>query len=29
MADILVGVTGDFAPPREVLNPAYLARLLL
>lgn len=29
MADLLVGVTGDFVPPREVLRPAYLARLLL
>jgi geranylgeranyl reductase family protein len=29
MADLLVGVTGDFVPAREVLSPAYLARLLL
>lgn len=29
MADLLVGVTGDFVPPREVLRPSYLARLLL
>ncbi len=29
MADLLVGVTGDFVPPREVLRPGYLARLLL
>jgi len=28
MADLLVGVTGDFVPPREVLRPGYLARLL-
>jgi flavin-dependent dehydrogenase len=29
MADLLVGVTGDFVPPREVLRPRFLARLLL
>jgi flavin-dependent dehydrogenase len=29
MADLLVGVTGDFVPPSAVLNPAFLARLLL
>jgi menaquinone-9 beta-reductase len=29
MADLLVGVTGDFVPAREVLRPGYLARLFL
>jgi len=29
MADLLVGVIGDFVPPREVLSPRYLLRLLL
>ena len=29
MADLLVGVAGDFVPAREVLRPAYLLRLLL
>ena len=29
MADLLVGVTGDFIPASAVLNPAYLAKLLL
>jgi geranylgeranyl reductase family protein len=29
MADLLVGVVGDFVPPREVLSPRYLLRLLL
>ncbi|HUF25638.1 MAG TPA: FAD-dependent monooxygenase [Gemmatimonadaceae bacterium] len=29
MADILIGVTGDFVPPREVLRPAYLFSLLV
>lgn len=29
MADLLVGVTGDFVPPREVLRPSYLLPLLL
>jgi flavin-dependent dehydrogenase len=28
MADLLVGVAGDFVPPREVLSLRYLARLL-
>ena len=28
MADLFVGVTGDFVPPREVLHPRFLARLL-
>ena len=28
MADLLVGVTGDFVPPREVLRPSYLLRLV-
>lgn len=28
MADLLVGVVGDFVPPREVLRPAYLLQLL-
>ena len=28
LADLLVGVTGDFVPPREVLRPAYLLSLL-
>lgn len=28
MADILVGVAGDFVPAREVLRPGYLLRLL-
>ena len=28
MADLLVGVTGDFVPPREVLRPRYLLRLM-
>jgi len=28
MADLLVGVTGDFVPPREVLRPRYLMKLL-
>ncbi len=27
MADLLVGVTGDFVPAREVLRPAYLLDL--
>ncbi|MCC6928038.1 MAG: FAD-dependent monooxygenase [Gemmatimonadaceae bacterium] len=27
MADLLVGVTGDFVPPREVLRPGFLWRL--
>ena len=29
MADLLVGVTGDFVPPRTVLRPSYLMRLVL
>lgn len=29
MADLLVGVVGDFVPPREVLRPGYLLPLLL
>ncbi len=29
MADTLVGVTGDFLPPWQVLKPTYLARLIL
>ncbi len=29
MADLLVGVTGDFVPPREVLRPRFLLSLLL
>lgn len=28
MADLLVGVTGDFVPAREVLRPAYLFNLV-
>jgi flavin-dependent dehydrogenase len=28
MADLLVGVTGDFVPAREVLRAGYLLRLL-
>ncbi len=28
LADLLVGVTGDFVPPREVLRPSFLAQLL-
>ena len=28
MADLLVGVTGDFVPPREVLSLSFLARLV-
>ena len=28
MADLLVGVAGDFVPPGEVLKPGYLLRLL-
>jgi menaquinone-9 beta-reductase len=27
LADLLIGVTGDFVPPAEVLNLSYLARL--
>ncbi len=29
MADLLVGVVGDFVPAREVLSPAYLFKLML
>ncbi len=29
MAHTLIGVTGDFVPAREVLNPVFLARMLL
>jgi flavin-dependent dehydrogenase len=29
MADLLVGVAGDFVPPREVLSLRYLSRLLI
>lgn len=29
MADLVVGVAGDFVPPREVLRAGYIARLLL
>ena len=29
LADLLVGVTGDFVPAREVLRPGYLLRLLM
>ncbi|HEY3257472.1 MAG TPA: geranylgeranyl reductase family protein, partial [Gemmatimonadaceae bacterium] len=29
MADLLVGVVGDFVPAREVLSPAYLLKLML
>ncbi len=29
MADLFVGVAGDFVPAREVLRPGYLAKLLL
>lgn len=29
LADLLVGVTGDFVPPSRVLHPGYLANLFL
>jgi len=29
MADLLVGVVGDFVPPREVLRASYLLKLML
>jgi flavin-dependent dehydrogenase len=29
MADLLVGVAGDFVPPAQVLNPRYLWRLFV
>ena len=28
MADLLVGVTGDFVPAREVMRPGYLLKRL-
>jgi hypothetical protein len=28
LADLFVGVTGDFVPAREVLRPSYLLALL-
>jgi geranylgeranyl reductase family protein len=28
LADLLVGVTGDFVPPREVLRPSFMFRLV-
>jgi hypothetical protein len=28
LADLLVGVTGDFVPAREVLRPAFLLQLV-
>ncbi len=28
MADTLIGVTGQFVPPREVLNPRFLLRMV-
>ncbi len=28
MADTMIGVTGEFVPAREVLNPAFLARMV-
>ena len=28
MANLFVGVAGDFIPAREVLRPGYLARLI-
>ncbi len=28
MADLLVGVTGDIVPAREVLRPGFLLKLL-
>ncbi len=28
MADVFVGVAGDFVPPRQVLRPSYLLRLV-
>jgi hypothetical protein len=28
MADLLIGVAGDFVPPREVLRPRFLLALL-
>ena len=29
MAHTFIGVTGDFVPAREVLNPVFLARMVL
>ena len=29
MADLLIGVTGDFVPAHEVLRPSYLLNLFL
>ena len=29
LAHTLIGVTGDFVPAREVLNPSFLARMLV
>jgi len=29
MADTLIGVTADFVPARRVLNPLFLARMIL
>jgi hypothetical protein len=29
MAHTLIGVTGDFVPARAVLNPLFLARMVL
>lgn len=29
MADLMVGVAGDFVPPREVLRPSFILKLLL
>jgi flavin-dependent dehydrogenase len=29
MADTMIGVTGDFVPPRAVLNPWYLTRMVI
>jgi hypothetical protein len=29
MAHTLIGVTGDFVPARAVLNPVFLARMVL
>lgn len=29
MADLLVGVAGDFVPPREVLNVSFVTRLVV
>jgi len=28
LADLLVGVTGDFVPPKEILRPSFLLRLV-